>query len=701
MKKILFNKGITFKIIFAVVACSVFVALSIGITSIITSKNISSEEANEKLLLLTNNKTQEFNLTINNTEGAVGNLSITLSSMLDLEKTKNDPNYIKQYESSIQGIVKKFAETTKGTMGVYFYVNPELTKDVNGAWYVCDEKNNQLFTSKPLGTLDEFKVENEDFKWYYEPIKSKKALWLEPYTDPDLKTKMISYVIPIYKENELIGVVGADINFNYFKKSISNTKAYKTGYASLLDKNYNFLIHPTFKQEDNLKNVNNGSLSFIINETEKNQSGIANVKFNGANQIAAYSRVSNGDLLIIFVPQNEVLEKTNTLIKIIGEIVILGIILAGIVGLIIGKFISKPVIEVTKLVDSTAKFDLRFKEGSARKISKLKSKDEVTLMTHSLLTMREELRDIIGSIKQNFERINSNSNSLADVTGDTSKTLEESVKAVEELAQGSVDLSNNLQKGSKDLDILAQKIADVVYSSEMVKNHIIETNKVNSEGINYINKLGLAIENNNEVTRRVALEIDTLGGKSQLIIKITDTIKLITEQINLLALNAAIEAARAGEAGRGFAVVSDEIRKLATETAVSTKEIENIIKDFSNGINNVKTEMTVVKDVMEQTNLASQDTKQAFHSINRAVSNIIKQIDMLINNIQIIDSGKNNVINTISYISAISEQSAATTEEISSSIQQQYESVDMISKSADELNEIVESVKKLTDKFTT
>lgn len=57
-------------------------------------------------------------------------------------------------------------------------------------------------------------------------------------------------------------------------------------------------------------------------------------------------------------------------------------------------------------------------------------------------------------------------------------------------------------------------------------------------------------------------------------------IETIAAQTNLLALNATIEAARAGEAGRGFAVVATEVKNLAAQTSIATREIGQQISDI-------------------------------------------------------------------------------------------------------------------------
>lgn len=90
---------------------------------------------------------------------------------------------------------------------------------------------------------------------------------------------------------------------------------------------------------------------------------------------------------------------------------------------------------------------------------------------------------------------------------------------------------------------------------------------------------------------QVSEKINILYGHSLEISRIIDLIKGISSQTNLLALNASIEAARAGEYGRGIAVVSEEMKKLAEQTADAATKIVPLIESVQAEVSNTRLEM--------------------------------------------------------------------------------------------------------------
>lgn len=420
-------------------------------------------------------------------------------------------------------------------------------------------------------------------------------------------------------------------------------------------------------------------------------------KFNDVNGQAAKLVAFNKEQIKLSTDENEATYKRTSIFLIVG--ILAAVVISLITALFISNNLAKRIKFVTEVMNKIGDFDLVYDDHAQQQINKFKSKDEVSIMIEALVKMRLKLRELVKVIKGASSNVGINTNSLSISVEETAKTIEGVATATDELAQAATSLAKNVEDGVSETDKLANEIGLIVQGSDLIGDLVQDTFKINKTGITHMNKLKDSVTENSEVAGKVSNQVEALEKKSQAIGNITNTIKSITDQINLLALNAAIEAARAGEQGRGFAVVAEEIRKLATETATSAKDIDNIVREVREEINVTKLQINEAKSVVNNTSIASIEAKLAFEDIDKSISEINKQFDDFIVRIKNMNMNKDNVVNTLSGMSAISEESASTTEEISASVQEQSAVVEQIAQSAIELKNIVQELDNEVNKF--
>lgn len=255
-------------------------------------------------------------------------------------------------------------------------------------------------------------------------------------------------------------------------------------------------------------------------------------------------------------------------------------------------------------------------------------KDDFGILAKALESMRSEMQQLIGEVKERavyleslVESIESNSGTLNEEIEDVSATTEELAASMEETAASSQQISSMSQEisdAAKNMAVRAQDGAQqVIEIHSRAGNGKKETQERRKQLTAVRGEIGSRLEKALK-DARVVDQIDALA----------ESIMKITSQTNLLALNASIEAARAGEAGKGFAVVADEIRELAEQSKTMVTHIQEVTGNVSVAVKNLSNDSTKLLDFVATDVVDSFDM---FEKMADSYNDDASELNMLVN----------------------------------------------------------------------
>lgn len=246
--------------------------------------------------------------------------------------------------------------------------------------------------------------------WFYLPYHLKKPVWVEPYYDTQSKSTMVTYVVPVIRNGEVIAVCGYDLSLMKIRELLHALPLGKDGLAVLLSRRGTFISHadrPYLEMKDTIFSLAEAQKDPVMNRSlvelgHRMLSGVSGKmryrrpfgdKMNVAYMF--YATVPSTKWAIgIFRPEAQVLAPMNRLNRLSILVGLGGLALLLIPSLVIARSVARPMRRLADAANQLATGNFN------TVLPPVKTHDEVACLTEAFGRMRVDLRRYITELTE-------------------------------------------------------------------------------------------------------------------------------------------------------------------------------------------------------------------------------------------------------------------------------------------------------------
>ncbi|MBO4285818.1 MAG: diguanylate cyclase [Bacilli bacterium] len=359
-----------------------------AIIAAISFANFGHRSAELEISLTCETGKSNINYYLKSVEQSVTIVSDLIDSDLD---ALTDEEYTTNLGSHVERAKRLFYETainTNGALTYYYRFDLSVTAETNekGFWFAnLDDKG---FLEHEVTDLSDDKNE---CVWFYTPKETGKPMWLPPYDTDNLDVYVISYNVPVYRNNAFVGVVGIEIDYMTLGEQINQLKAFKSGFAYIVkNSDASIVYHPTI---DILKMKPEDRPTVPEHFREEFFKGEHHIvyTFEGVEKHSYWLELSNGMSIVVCAPSMEI---NSTWLNVIGRITIVAVGLIAIfvvISIFFSRRMTQPLKELTLAAEEIDK-------GNYKVELNYHGNDEIGTLTHAFNKLVKNLDEYIGEL---------------------------------------------------------------------------------------------------------------------------------------------------------------------------------------------------------------------------------------------------------------------------------------------------------------
>lgn len=641
-------KSVKTKITALVVICTVLASVLVGTLSIGNARSVIQEDSTKLMHQACENSQQEIDALISRISQSVEMLAAcAMNGLDDIDRFQTESAYVSAYTDSMENTLVSAADNTEGAISAYLRFNPEFTEPTSGLFFSRNSAAEEFNKLVPTDFSIYDKSDTAHVGWYYIPVENRKATWMSPYLNENIGIYMISYVVPLYKDDIPVGIVGMDIDFSFIEDVVDKTHVYDTGYAFLADADNLIMHHNALPINQRIDELNmDGKLNGLCEalKTEPDTGSLVRYEYEGTQKEMVYRNLKNGMKLVLTAPLKEINQGADKLIFQILFSALAVVIVSVVLAIIIIGGVVRPIEELNKTARKIAEGDLEVTVSCS-------SQDEIGTLAKSIELTVERLRQYINYIQEISEVLEEIANgnlvfelqydyvgefsivkeSLHHISKSLNHTLREINKASEQVTNGSEQVAEGAQVLSQGAVEQAASVQELSATVQEISMQVNQNAKNAREATSMAGEAGNNVIQSNEYMGEMAKSMENIAAAADKINEIVKTVEDIASKTNILALNASIESARAGEAGKGFAVVAGEVRTLAEQVGEATRTIADLVRNantaIDEGIGIVRQAEDSLKSVVEKSVVIEQKI-QEIADASELQADSLKQINV-------------------------------------------------------------------------